>query len=46
MVYTREALRMGLVNEVFPEEGLMEGVTTYAENLASSVSPRSSRVIE
>lgn len=46
MVDAEEALRMGLVDKVFPEEGLMEGVLTYATHLATLVSPRSLRVMK
>ncbi len=46
MVDAQEALRIGLVDRVFPEEGLMEGVLAYATELATSVSPRSLRVIK
>ena len=42
----REALQMGLVNRVFPEEGLRAGVLAYASELASFVSPRSLEVIK
>ena len=41
-----EALRMGLVNQVFPQETFMDGVYAYAKELASGVSPRSMRVIK
>ncbi len=41
-----EALRMGLVNRVFPEEGFLDQVLAYARELASAVSPRSLRVIK
>jgi enoyl-CoA hydratase/carnithine racemase len=41
-----EALRMGLVNQVFPRETFLESVQKYAVYLASSVSPRSLRVIK
>jgi enoyl-CoA hydratase/carnithine racemase len=41
-----EALRMGLVNQVFPQAAFMEKVREYARDLASSVSPRSLRVIK
>jgi len=41
-----EALRMGLVNQVFPQDKLMESVYAYAKELATSVSPRSMRVIK
>ena len=46
LVDAEEALRMGLVNRVFPEAGLMEGVLAYARELATLVSPRSLRVIK
>jgi enoyl-CoA hydratase/carnithine racemase len=41
-----EALRMGLVNAVFPTESLIDSVRGYAKDLASSVSPRSMAVIK
>jgi enoyl-CoA hydratase/carnithine racemase len=41
-----EAVRMGLANRVFPQEGFLERVDEYARDLASSVSPRSMRVIK
>jgi enoyl-CoA hydratase/carnithine racemase len=41
-----EALRMGLVNRVFPQNSFMDGVLAYAKDLATSVSPRSMRVIK
>lgn len=41
-----EALRMGLVNQVFPQEGFLDKVRENARELASSVSPRSLRVIK
>ena len=41
-----EAFRMGLANRVFPQEGFLERVDEYARNLASTVSPRSMRVIK
>jgi enoyl-CoA hydratase/carnithine racemase len=41
-----EALRMGLVNQVFAAEGFMDAVYAYANELAESVSPRSMRVIK
>jgi len=46
LVDAQEALRMGLVNRVFPEAGLMEGVMAYARELATLVSPRSLRVMK
>jgi enoyl-CoA hydratase/carnithine racemase len=42
----REALGMGLVQRIFPEESLLEGVIAYASELAGSVSPRSLKVIK
>jgi enoyl-CoA hydratase/carnithine racemase len=41
-----EALRMGLANRVFPQEGFLEQVYDYARDLASKVSPRSSAIIK
>lgn len=41
-----EALRMGLVNQVFPDESFMAQVRAYATELATLVSPRSMRVIK
>jgi enoyl-CoA hydratase/carnithine racemase len=46
MIEAPEALRMGLVNQVFPRETFPERVQTYAAELASSVSPRSLNVIK
>ena len=46
MVDAEEARSLGLVNRVFPEGGLMEGVMAYAAELAASVSPRSLRVMK
>jgi enoyl-CoA hydratase/carnithine racemase len=46
MVDAEEALRMNLVNRIFPEQRLMEGVRSYAGELAASVSPRSLRVMK
>jgi enoyl-CoA hydratase/carnithine racemase len=42
----QEALRMGLVNQVFPSGQFMEEVYAYANGLAENVSPRSTRVIK
>ena len=42
----QEALGMGLVSRTFPHETFMEGVMSYARDLAGSVSPRSMRVIK
>ena len=41
-----EALRMGVVNQVFAQAAFMDKVREYARDLASSVSPRSLRVIK
>lgn len=41
-----EAQRIGLVNQVFANEQFMEKVNVYARELASSVSPRSMRVMK
>jgi enoyl-CoA hydratase/carnithine racemase len=41
-----EALRMGLVNQVYPQDVFSEKVRDYARDLASGVSPRSMRVIK
>ena len=41
-----EALRMGLVNRVFPHEAFLEKVQESAQELASTVSPRSLRIIK
>jgi enoyl-CoA hydratase/carnithine racemase len=41
-----EALRMGLANQVFPQDVFLDKVREQARELASSVSPRSLRVIK
>jgi enoyl-CoA hydratase/carnithine racemase len=41
-----EALRMGLVNQIFAQENFLDKVNEYAVDLASRVSPRSLRVIK
>ena len=46
MVDTPEAFAMGLVDRVFPEEKLMEGVMAYAAELVTYVSPRSLGVMK
>jgi enoyl-CoA hydratase/carnithine racemase len=46
MIDAAEALRMGLVNQVFPQDVFLEKVKEYARELASNVSPRSVRVIK
>src|SRR6202040_2162965 len=43
LIDAAEALRMGLVNQVFPRETFLESVQKYAVDLASKVSPRSDR---
>jgi enoyl-CoA hydratase/carnithine racemase len=42
----QEALRIGLVNQVFAADKFADGVAAYARELAESVSPRSTRVIK
>src|ERR1700735_495847 len=46
MVDSAEALRMGLVNQVFAQDVFSAKVYEYAKDLASNVSPRSLRVIK
>lgn len=46
LVEAGEALRMGLVNQVFPQDKFLDQVQGYAKDLATSVSPRSLRVIK
>jgi enoyl-CoA hydratase/carnithine racemase len=46
VVEAQEALRIGLVNRVFPDDRLMESVLSYAADLAASVSPRSIRIMK
>ena len=46
MIDATEALRMGLVNQVYPQEAFVESVQRYSMNLAANVSPRSLRVIK
>jgi enoyl-CoA hydratase/carnithine racemase len=41
-----EALRIGLVNQVFPQDVFLERVRENARDLASNVSPRSLRVMK
>src|ERR1700730_17319080 len=41
-----EALRMGVVNRVFPQETFLEKAQEYAQELAATVSPRSLRIIK
>jgi enoyl-CoA hydratase/carnithine racemase len=46
VVEAQEALRIGLVNRIFPDDRLIEGVMLYAAELAASVSPRSLAVMK
>jgi enoyl-CoA hydratase/carnithine racemase len=46
MIDAAEALRMGLVNQVFPQAVFLDKVREYARELAWNVSPRSVRVIK
>src|SRR5580700_205352 len=46
LVDAQEALRMRLVNQVFPQDTFIESVHAYAKELASSVSPRSMAIIK
>ena len=46
MIDAAEALRIGLVNQIFPQESFLERVQKYAMDLAANVSPRSLRVIK
>jgi enoyl-CoA hydratase/carnithine racemase len=46
MIDSAEALKMGLVNQVYPQETFREKVREYTLDLASKVSPRSLRVIK
>jgi enoyl-CoA hydratase/carnithine racemase len=46
LVDANEALRMGLVNRVFPQDGFLESVQAYARDLANNVSPRSLGIIK
>ena len=46
IVNASEALRMGLVNQVFASDKFMDSVYAYASDLAETVSPRSLRVIK
>jgi enoyl-CoA hydratase/carnithine racemase len=46
LVDASEALRMGLVNQVFPQDSFLQSVSAYAKDLANNVSPRSLRVIK
>lgn len=46
LIDAREALSMGLVNRVIPEERFMEEVSDYANMLATQVSPRSVSIMK
>jgi enoyl-CoA hydratase/carnithine racemase len=46
MIDSAEALKMGLVNQVYPQARFPEKVREYARDLASNVSPRSLYVIK
>jgi enoyl-CoA hydratase/carnithine racemase len=46
MIDAAEALRMGLVNRIYPQAAFLESVQKYAMELAANVSPRSLRVIK
>src|SRR5271170_7174380 len=46
MIDAAEAFRMGLANQVFPQESFQAKVREYAADVASNVSPRSLRVIK
>jgi len=41
-----EALRMGLVSRVLPQETFLDSVRAYAAEMANMVSPRSTRIIK
>jgi enoyl-CoA hydratase/carnithine racemase len=46
LIDAAEAFRMGLANQVFPQDVFQEKVRDYAAELAANVSPRSLRVIK
>jgi enoyl-CoA hydratase/carnithine racemase len=46
MIDAAEALRMGLANQVFPQDVFPEKVQEYARELAANVSPRSMGIIK
>jgi enoyl-CoA hydratase/carnithine racemase len=46
VILADEAKRMGLVNNVFPADTFMDDVMAYAEEMATMVSPRSTRIIK
>ena len=46
MVDSAEALRMGLVNQVFPPDTFLAKVNEYARDVAANSSPRSTRIMK
>jgi enoyl-CoA hydratase/carnithine racemase len=46
MVDSAEALRMGFVNQVFPQDSFLTKVNEYARDVAANSSPRSTRIIK
>jgi enoyl-CoA hydratase/carnithine racemase len=46
MIDAQEAMRMGLVNQIFPQDIFSARVHEYARDIALNVSPRSTRVIK
>jgi enoyl-CoA hydratase/carnithine racemase len=46
MVDSAEALRMGLVNQVFPQDAFLVKVNEYAREVAANSSPRSTRIMK
>jgi enoyl-CoA hydratase/carnithine racemase len=46
MVDSAEALRMSLVNQVFPQDSFLAKVNEYARDVATNSSPRSTRIIK
>lgn len=46
MADAAEALRMGLVNQVFPQDSFLEKVNAYAQDVAANSSPRSTRIMK
>jgi enoyl-CoA hydratase/carnithine racemase len=46
MVDSAEALRMGLVNQVFPQDVFQAKVNDYAREVAANSSPRSTRIMK
>ncbi len=46
MVDPAEALRIGLVNQVFPQDTFLAKVTEYARDVAANSSPRSTRIMK